>query len=101
MMNIQNLIEVVSSLNTMEETNQVIQAVKIARNRINGLKRVQFRVGQRVQFDEKNGDIIRGVITKINRKTIIVQEEGSTARGEWSTWRCAPSLLTVMEEGTV
>ena len=100
MMNIQNLIEVVSSLNTMEETNQVIQAVKIARNRINGLKRVQFRVGQRVQFDEKNGDIIRGVITKINRKTIIVQEDGIGLK-LGSQWRCSPSLLTVMEEGTV
>lgn len=47
----------------------------------------QFRVGQRVQFTTSSGQVVVGVLTKYNRKSVGVL----TDQGE--PWTVAPSLL--------
>jgi len=47
----------------------------------------QFRVGQRVQFNTNTGRIVRGILTKYNRKSVsILSDQGES-------WTVAPSLL--------
>ena len=45
-----------------------------------------FVVGQDVEFTRKDGEIIRGSIQKINRKTIHVKTD-------FVMWKVSPSLL--------
>jgi len=45
-----------------------------------------FAVGQNVEFTGKRGETVRGMIQKINRKTIIVKTD-------FVTWKVSPSLL--------
>jgi len=48
-----------------------------------------FRVGQRVKFTTSDGKLIRGVLTRYNRKSVtLVTHEGLQ-------WRVAPTLLEV------
>jgi hypothetical protein len=47
----------------------------------------QFRVGQRVQFNSNAGQLVTGVLTKYNRKSVtVVTEQGGS-------WTVAPTLL--------
>ena len=83
----QELVKQVAGLDEEEDISQVVAAIKIARNRINAIKRLGFRKGQRVEFDSRRGVLVRGKITKINQKTILVEEPTGVS------WRVSPSLL--------
>jgi hypothetical protein len=48
---------------------------------------MNFRLGQRVQFNNASGQMIRGVITRYNRKSVtVIADDGIQ-------WRIAPGLL--------
>mgnify|MGYP000249062928 CR=1 FL=1 len=47
---------------------------------------VTFYKGQNVQFDAKTRGIIKGIITKVNQKTIVVKSGNCN-------WKVSPSLL--------
>jgi hypothetical protein len=47
----------------------------------------KFRVGQRVQFTSRQGRVVKGILTKYNRKSVTV----ITDSGE--SWTVAPSFL--------
>lgn len=49
-----------------------------------------FSVGQNVEFDGKFGRVYKGVIIKINRKSIKVEVE------DGPNWNCSPSLLRAL-----
>jgi len=84
----QELVKQVSSLGEEEDISQVVDAIKIARNRINALKKLRFRKGQRVEFYTRTGCLVKATIIKINQKTILVQD-----RQGGVSWRVSPSLL--------
>ena len=53
-----------------------------------------FAVGQNVEFTGKRGETVRGMILKINRKTIIVKTHFvKKGKDHSNTWRVSPSLL--------
>jgi len=80
------LITAVSNLTNNDDINLVIEAVKIARDKINSLTRLAFRVGESVTFTHKNS-VISGKIKKINPKNILVKAESGMV------WTIGPSLL--------
>jgi hypothetical protein len=47
----------------------------------------QFRIGQRVRFTNSAGQMIRGVFSRFNRKTVTIITDGG------HEWRVSPSLL--------
>lgn len=67
---------IVSKLNNMR-ANKTLNAMS------------KFRVGNKVEFQSKQGRTLQGRVTKINQKTINVD----TPAGEW---RVAPTFLTVI-----
>ena len=48
---------------------------------------MNFRIGQRVRFTTSAGEIIHGVISRYNRKSVTIISEH---RGQW---RVAPELI--------
>ncbi len=52
---------------------------------------VKFRVGQQVGFTSPNGQLITGVLTKYNRKSVtVVTQQGAS-------WNVSPSFLRPVE----
>lgn len=60
---------------------------------ISGLKRYEFRVGQRVSFVTKGGARVYGKVTKINPKNIKVVAEAKPGMIP-TNWTVSPSLLS-------
>jgi len=69
-----------------ETLNAIITQINRRRSALQEEATDNFVVGQAVEFTRKDGDIVRGAIQKINRKTIHVKTE-------FVTWKVSPSLL--------
>lgn len=52
-----------------------------------GLAKSQVRVGDRVGFEARAGDLLYGEVIRLNRKTVTLEVEGE------GQWRVAYSLL--------
>lgn len=68
--------------------NEIINTINFRRKELNRLIKNQFSVGDKVFFNSRNRGIIEGVITKINRKNIVVRQNDS-----FTNWNVSPSLL--------
>ena len=95
-MNKENLIEAILALETREDINDVVRAVKSARKALKtkqvAMVRHLFRVGQRVNVVEKT-KTSQGEIKKINRTKCQVIVDG-----DFRTWNVPMSMLEVMED---
>jgi len=80
------LVVEVSNLTNIEDIEKIVKATNIARDKVNSLSKLSFRLGDKVSFKHKN-NVIPGKIKKINPKNIIVEVESGPA---WTVW---PSLL--------
>ena len=69
-----------------ETLNAIITQINRRRSALQEEATDNFVVGQAVEFTRKDGDIVRGSIQKINRKTIHVKTD-------FVTWKVSPSLL--------
>jgi hypothetical protein len=58
-----------------------------------GLAKSQVRVGDRVGFEARAGDLLYGEVIRLNRKTVTLEVEGE------GQWRVAYSLLFPVIEG--
>ena len=70
-----------------ETLNVIITQINRRRSALQEEAIDNFVVGQAVEFTRKDGDIVRGSIQKINRKTIIVKTDLNLL------WKVSPSLL--------
>lgn len=69
---------------TNEQLNSIIDAVKFARAQIAQKNKYTLTVGSNVKFtSSRNGQTILGTVEKVNRKFIIVRENGKTFGGSW------------------
>ena len=95
-MNKENLIEAILALETREDINDVVRAVKSARKALKtkqvAMVRHLFRVGQRVNIVEKT-KTSQGEIKKINRTKCQVIVDG-----DFRTWNVPMSMLEVVED---
>jgi len=94
-MNKENLIEAILALETREELNDIVRAVKSARKALKtkeiAMVRHLFHIGQRVNVVEKT-KTSQGEIKKINRTRCQVVIDG-----DFRTWNVPMSMLEVVE----
>ena len=69
---IQDLITGIHNINTNEDLNLIVEAVKLKRQYLERTAVRQFIVGEKVQFTNRKGMPVGGTIRKINRKYIVV-----------------------------
>ena len=72
MNNVQTAITAIHSVQTNDELNQIIEAVKLKRQYLSRQAVRSFRVGDKVQFTSRGGVPVGGTVKKVNRKYIIV-----------------------------
>lgn len=69
-------------------SKQLNTAIKMRYAELQRRKAVSFGVGSRVEFSDKLGNVITGLILKINPKTVVVRADRTMVQ-----WRVTPSLL--------
>ncbi len=78
---------------TNEELTSIIDAVKFARASIVNQNKRAMTVGTIVKFtSSRTGVSVTGTVEKINRKFIIVRENGKA----FGNWRVPANMLTVV-----
>ncbi len=88
-----NLPKVLSALELLTE-EELVELNRIIVARLHLMQQIRahgdmmtFRLGQRVHFTGPSGEVVRGVLTRHNRKSVtVVADTGHQ-------WRVAPSLL--------
>ena len=86
---VQTAITEIRNMNN-DELNQVIEAIKLQRTYLARTTARAMAIGDTVEFDAR-GRTIRGVVTKINRKTVVVREQG------YGQWKVTASMLRMVE----
>ena len=89
MNNVQTAITAIRNMNN-DEINQVVEAIKLQRTFNARTATRALSVGDTVEF-EARGRTITGTVTKINRKTVVVREQG------YGQWKVTASLLKVVD----
>jgi len=94
----ESLPRVLSVLDRLTE-EELVQLNHIVVERVRLLQQVRahgemmsFRIGQRVRFTSSTGQLIRGTVTRHNRKSVTIV----TAAG--GQWRVSPGLLELDNE---
>ena len=70
----------------MATLNAIIGEIKDRQRALQTEIGSSFRKGQSVQFTGKRGEIVKGIVEKVNPKTIVVKTD-------FVTWKVSPSLL--------
>jgi hypothetical protein len=74
-----------------EELNSIGDAIRFARAQLVIQNKSVLTLGSNVKFTSSSKGTISGVVKKINRKFIIVDEPG-----QFRSWRVPASMLTVL-----
>lgn len=82
----QDVINFISSCRDRDTLKQISNSLKIAFDNLERMKVIAFAVNDEVAFNSKRGGKIKGVVSKINSKTIQVKTDACV-------WRVSPSLL--------
>ena len=90
MYNLQEVTDAILEMSS-EEIQQVIDVIKIQRERNSLVAKAQFRIGDRVTFFSRREqkDVV-GTVQKINRKKIVVTVGAFT-------WTVPPTMLSLAE----
>ena len=72
MKKIQDIITGIHNIQTNEDLNLIVEAVKLKSQYLERTAVRQFIVGEKVQFTNRKGMPVGGTIRKINRKYIVV-----------------------------
>jgi len=83
---LKNLIEGIGSIETNEDLSSIIVAIKNQQRYLSRKTSSMLKIGDRVTFNSKRGQII-GTVLKINTKTIHVVSVSGT------TWRVSSTLI--------
>ena len=68
----------------------LVEHLRSLRNRKNFKEASKYRVGDRVEFEGKHGKVLRGVVRRINMKTLTIDEEGRPMRWRVPYCYCKP-----------
>ena len=75
---------------TNEQLDSIVMAIKFARNTIAKQNKRSMWVGDSVKFtSSRNGEVVLGTVQKINRKFIVVRENGNRNL----VWRVPANML--------
>ena len=87
-MNINSIQSQILSMDS-SQLDTIMQSVKYRRNALAHLKKNEFSVGDKVNFEFKR-QIVNGIVTSIMRKNIKVQD----INDKWRVFNVHPSFLT-------
>lgn len=73
---------------TNEELNSINDAIRFARAQLVVRNKSALTIGTNVKFSSSTRGVITGVVKKINRKFIIVDQPG-----QYRTWRVPANML--------
>lgn len=73
----QNLIDQIYKLDS-QQLEQVISAVKLRRNQLHSQAGASFLVGDKVEFDGRQGRLEQGTVQKIKIKYVLVETNHGT-----------------------
>ena len=76
---------------TNEELNSIGDAIRFARAQLVIQNKSVLTLGSNVKFTSSSKGTISGVVKKINRKFIIVDEPG-----QFRSWKVPASMLTIL-----
>ena len=90
-MNVAEIKQAILNSNLTEsDINEVFEALKVARHNLGQDTLCSIRIGNKVQWYGKGrGEIVTGVVTKVNRTRVNVLVDGLT-------WAVPASMLTVI-----
>jgi hypothetical protein len=75
---------------TNEQLDSIQMAIKFARTQLAQKAKFTFRAGSQVKFtSSKSGQTVLGTVEKVNRKFIIVRENGKA----FGNWRVPANML--------
>ena len=75
---------------TNDQLNSIMTAITFARNQLAQKNKFTLRKGSSVKFvSSRSGQTILGTVEKVNRKFVIVKENGKT----FGTWRVPANML--------
>lgn len=86
-------IEAIYQLQNNDEVNQVVEAIKLKRTALSRSVTRSVRVGDMVSFEGRQGTVT-GKVTKVNRKTLIVDDSRTG-----TVWKVTASLVTPLAIG--
>jgi hypothetical protein len=86
-------IEAIYQLQSNDEINQVIEAIKLKRTALARSVTRSVRVGDMVSFEGRRGTVT-GKVTKVNRKTLVVDDSQTG-----TVWKVTASLVTPLAIG--
>ena len=75
-----------------DELNQIVEAIKFARNQITRQNTGSLVIGTHVKFTKKTGATVYGFVEKVNRKFIHVRET-NPGRLTAGIWRVPANML--------
>jgi len=94
MANVKNIIQGIYSIDSNNELNQIVEAIKLKRTQLSRQAVRNFTVGDMVQFtSSRTGGTVNATVKKVNRKYVIV----STHIGG-EQWRVPATMLTHIQE---
>jgi len=94
MANVKNIIQGIYSIDSNDELNQIVEAIKLKRTQLSRQAVRNFTVGDMVQFtSSRTGGTVNATVKKVNRKYVIV----STHIGG-EQWRVPATMLTHIQE---
>lgn len=75
---------IISGVFTNEQLDSIQMAIKFAKNQLAAKAKFTLVKGTQVKFtSSRNGQTILGTVEKVNRKFIIVRENGKAFGGSW------------------
>jgi hypothetical protein len=81
---------IISGVFTNDQLDSISTAIKFARNQLASKNKFTLRTGSQVKFTStRNGQTILGTVEKINRKFVIVKENGKA----FGNWRVPANML--------
>ncbi len=88
-------LKAVDAIQDVNDTDELIKLGRIVSGQFSHATRkeaLNFKVGDEVTFEGKRGSVLKGKVTKINRKTI-----GVLLIDGFTNYRVSPSLLEKVE----
>jgi len=87
-------VEAIYNLQSNDELNEAIQAIKLKRTALSRSVTRSVRVGDVVSFNGRGGQTVTGTVTKVNTKTIVVKD-----RASMTSWKVTASMVTPLAIG--
>ncbi len=72
-MSVNTLVEQIRLIKTQNELNQVIEAVKLQMTYLSRRNIRNFVIGDTVKFTARGGAVVKGTVSKVNQKTVLVK----------------------------